>query len=179
MNCPRLIDFVLEPPAGVDVLFALVSSAGRSVDREKFESVSSERAYSANLGRTLSTNRNNRVLWAPATTPTALSGAPICGSLRWFGRPGPWARQKRPQLRSIGRLSAQRPWSPLNEVARLLQTGRTIEDPMTASYELRWFEADPTADGNTQIAVIRPQLDARNIGRRSMLTEGSRPRIKS
>jgi hypothetical protein len=43
MNCPRLVDFVLEPPAGVDVLFALVSSAGRSVDREKFESVSSER----------------------------------------------------------------------------------------------------------------------------------------
>jgi hypothetical protein len=48
-----------------------------------------------------------------------------------------------------------RPWSPLNEVARRLQTGRTIEDPMTASCGLRWFEADPTGDGNAQRAVIR------------------------
>jgi hypothetical protein len=49
-----------------------------------------------------------------------------------------------------------RPWSLFSEVARFLQTGRTIEDPMTASYGVRWFEAEVTDDGNAQTAVIQP-----------------------
>ena len=41
-----------------------------------------------------------------------------------------------------------RPWSSLSAVARVLQTGRSIEGRLRASRGLRSFEAEPTDDGN-------------------------------
>jgi hypothetical protein len=54
--------------------------------------------------------------------------------------------------------AAQRPWSPLSEVARLLQTGRTIEDPYD---RLVWIAVvrSRACDGNARIPLKNSAID--------------------
>jgi hypothetical protein len=56
--------------------------------------------------------------------------------------------------------SGMRPWSPVSKVARVLQSGRTTEGRLYASYRIAVVEAESRDDGNAQIAAI-PAL-ARN-----------------
>jgi hypothetical protein len=57
----------------------------------------------------------------------------------------PFFHHSRTNLGTESEMAALRPWSPFSKVARLLQTGRTIEDP----YDLVW------------IAVVRSQAYGR------------------
>jgi hypothetical protein len=62
------------------------------------------------------------------------------------------APEKNGRSHASVRSAASRPWQPLSEVARVLQTGHTIEGCLHPSCGLRY---QPTAGSGAQIAIIR------------------------
>jgi hypothetical protein len=88
---------------------------------------------------------HNRISWADFDLKGCLELRLDGGFRPQLGRSATHRAIPKPDVQHRSGAAASRPWSPFSKVARLLQTGRTIEDP----YGLVW------------IAVVRSQACGR------------------